>query len=146
MLQNYIAVALRNLARNRLYSGISILALAVGLCGATLAGVTLRNELTYERFIPGYKHTYLAAAVAIPTGHPALYNLTSPSFIAALLKLNFPQVRAVTRIVAAEVRLQHEQTTAQETVYWADPNVFDLLPLSVFAGNLRKALQRPDGI
>ena len=146
MLQNYIAVALRNLARNRLYSGISILALAVGLCGAMLAGVTLRNELTYERFIPGYEHTYLAAAVAVPTGHPPLINLTSPSFVAALLKLNFPQISAVTRIVPAEVRLQHEQTTAKETVYWADPNAFDLLRLPAFAGDLQKALQRPDGI
>src|SRR5712671_790190 len=146
MLQNYIAVALRNLARNRLYSGISILALAVGLCGAMLAGVTLRNELTYERFIPGYEHTYLGAAVAVPTGHPPLISLTSPSFVAALLKLNFRQINAVTRIVPAEVRLQHEQTTAKETVYWADPNAFDLLPLPAFAGDLQKALQRPDGI
>ncbi len=146
MLRNYIAVALRNLARNPLSSAISLVGLSVGLCAATLAGVTLRNELTYEHFIPGYERTYLAAAVAVPTGHPALYNLTSPSFIAALLKLNFPQIRAVTRIVAAEVRLQHEQTTAHETVYWADPNAFDVLPLPVFAGDLRKALQRPDGI
>lgn len=146
MLRHYIVVALRNLARNRLYSGISILALAVGLCGAVLAGVTLRNELTYERFVPGYEQTYLAAAVALPTGHPPLVNLTSPSFVAGLLKLNFPQVSAVARIVSAEVRLQHEQTTAKETVYWADPNVFDLLPLPVFAGDLREALQRPEDI
>ena len=146
MLRNYLAVALRNLARNRLYSGISILALAVGLCVATLAGVTLRNELSYERFIPGYEHTYLAAAVGVPTGHPPLYNLTSPSFVAALLRLNVPQISAVTRLAPDEVRLRHEQTTAKETVYWADPNAFDLLPLPVFAGDLQKALRRPDGI
>lgn len=146
MLRNYLAVALRNLARNRLYSGISILALAVGLCVATLAGVTLRNELSYERFIPGYEHTYLAAAVGVPTGHPPLYNLTSPSFVAALLRLNFPQISAVTRLAPDEVRLRHEQTTAKETVYWADPNAFDLLPLPAFAGDLRNGLRRPDGI
>src|SRR5579871_20717 len=126
MLQNYIAVAMRNLARNRLFSGISILALAVGLCGATLAGVTLRNELTYEHFIPGCEHIYLASQLAAPTGHPPLYNLTSPSFVAALLRLNFPQISAVTRLAPDEVRLRHEQTTAKETVYWADPNAFDL--------------------
>lgn len=146
MLRNYIVVALRNLARNPLYSCISILALATGLCGAMLAGVTLRNELTYERFIPGYERTYLAATIATPSGHPPLINSTSPSFVAALLKLNFPQITAVTRIASADVRLQHEQSNAKETLYWADPNVFDLLPLPVFAGDLRKALQRSDGI
>jgi putative ABC transport system permease protein len=146
MLQNYIVVAIRNLARNRLYSCISILGLAVGLCAATLAGVALRNELTYEHFIPGYEHTYLAAAVGVPTGRAPLYNLESPSFIASVLKLNFTQIRAVTRIAAADVHLRHGQTEAKEKIYWADPNAFDLLPLPVFAGDLKGALRRADGI
>jgi putative ABC transport system permease protein len=146
MLRNYIVVALRNLARNRLYTGISILALTVGLCAATLASVTVRNELAYEHFIPGYEHTYLAAAAAIPTGRPPLYNMETPSFVAALLQLNFPQIRAVTRIAAADVHLRHEQVEANERLYWADANAFDLLPLPVFAGNLKQALRRPDGM
>jgi putative ABC transport system permease protein len=146
MLRNYILVALRNLARNRLYSGISILALAVGLCVATLAGVTLRNEFTYEHFIPGSERIYLAPQLAAPAGHPPLYNYTSPSFVAALLRLNFPQISAVTRLASDEVHLRHERTTAKETIYWADPNAFDLLPLPVFAGDLQEALRRADGI
>jgi putative ABC transport system permease protein len=146
VLRNYIAIALRNLARNPLSSAISLVGLAVGLCAATLAGVTLRNDLTYEHFIPGYERTYLAVGVAVPTGHAPLYAPTSPSFVAALLKLNFPQVRAVTRIAPEEVRLRHDQTEAKETIYWADPNAFELLPLPVFAGDLREALRRPDGI
>jgi putative ABC transport system permease protein len=146
MLRNYIVVALRNLARNRLYTGISIVALTVGLCAATLASVTVRNELAYEHFIPGYEHTYLAAAAAIPTGRPPLYTMETPSFVAALLQLNFAQIRAVTRIAAADVHLRHEQVEANERLYWADANAFDLLPLPVFAGNLKQALRRPDGI
>ena len=146
MLRNYIVVALRNLARNPLSSAISLVGLAVGLCAATLAGVTLRNDLTYEHFIPGYERTYLAVGVAAPTGHAPLYAPTSPSFVAALLKLNFPQIRAVTRIASEDVRLRHDQTEAKETIYWADPNAFELLPLPVFAGDLREALRRPDGI
>lgn len=146
MLRNYIAVALRNLARNPLSSGISLVGLAVGLCAATLAGVTLRNDLTYEHFIPGYERTYLAVGVAAPTGHAPLYAPTSPSFVAALLKLNFPQVRAVTRIASDDVRLRHDQTEAKETIYWADPNAFELLPVPVLAGDLSQALRRPDGI
>lgn len=146
MLRNYIAVALRNLARNPLSSSISLVGLAVGLCAATLAGVTLRNELTYEHFIHGYERTYLAVGVAAPAGHAPLYAPTSPSFVAALLKLNFPQIRAVTRIAPEDVRLRHDQTESKETIYWADPNAFELLPLALFAGDLREALRRPDGI
>jgi putative ABC transport system permease protein len=146
MLRNYLAAALRNLVRNRLYSAISVFCLAVGLCAATLAGVIIRNELTYEHFIHGYEQTYLASNVATPTGHEPLHDLGSPSFVAAVLKLNLPQIRAVTRIAAADVHLRHDQVQAQERLYWADPNAFELLRIPVFAGNLDAALNRPDGI
>jgi len=66
--------------------------------------------------------------VAVPTGHAPLYAPTSPSFVAALLKLNFPQIRAATRIAPEDLRLRHDQTEARETIYWADPNAFELLP------------------
>jgi putative ABC transport system permease protein len=146
MLRNYAAAALRYLARNQVYCAISVLGLALGLAAATLAGVTLRNELSYEHFIPGFEHTYLAANVATPTGHPPLYSDESPSFVGSLLKLNIRQIEAVTRIAEADVRLKHTATEAAEKIYWADPNALDLLPLPVVAGQLRDALRRSDGI
>lgn len=146
MLLNYFTVALRNLAQSRLYSAISILGLAVGLCAATLAGVVLRSELTYEHFISDYREIYFATTVATPTGRAPFYSPGAPSFVAGILKLNLPQARAVTRIVAADVRLRHDQVEAQEKLYWADPNAFDLLRLPVIAGELARALQSPDNI
>ena len=146
MLLDYLAVALRNLAQNRLYSGISILGLALGLCAATLAGVVLRSELTYEHFMAGYANTYFAATVGAPSGRAPFYSAGAPSFVAGLLKLNLPQARAITRIVAADVHLRHERVEAPEKLYWADPNVFDVLRLPVIAGDLAGALRNPDNI
>ena len=146
MLRNYVVGALRELARNQLYAAISILGLAVGLCAATLAGLTLRNDLTWEHFIPGYENTYLAVGVAAPTGHTPLYSRESPAFVAGILTLNLRQIRAVTRIAAADVHLRHDQVEAQERIYWADSNAFDVLRLPVFAGDPVAALRRPDGI
>jgi hypothetical protein len=60
MLRNYLAAALRNLARNRFYSGLSIASLAIGLCAALLTGLVIRNQLSYDHFIRGYERTYLA--------------------------------------------------------------------------------------
>jgi hypothetical protein len=79
--------------------------------------------------------------VIIPTGRASVYNLASPGFVASVFKLNFRQIRAVTRIASTDVRLQHDQIEAAESVYWADPNAFELLPLPVLAGDL-KHLQR----
>jgi putative ABC transport system permease protein len=146
MLRNYWAAALRNLASSRFYAGISIIGLSVGVCAALLAALVIRNQLTTEHFIDGYERTYLAAAVLVPTGRPPMYDTASPSWIAALLRLKFKDIEAVTRITDQDVRLRSGQIEAKEKIYWADPNVFDVLPLPVSSGNLRTSLQRADGI
>ena len=89
MFRNYFAAALRNLARNRLYSGIGIFALSIGLCAALLMGLMAYSELSYDHFIAGFQHTYLAGAVLMPPGRAPMYNAESPSAAAALLK-NIP--------------------------------------------------------
>jgi putative ABC transport system permease protein len=146
MLRNYLAAGLRSLSRSRLYSAISVLGLAVGLCVAILAGLVIRCETTFDRFIPGYQQIYLLGAVLVPTGHPPLYDAETPSWIAPALMPRFGQIEAVTRVALETVRLQEGRVEAQEMIYWADPNVFDVLPLPVIAGDLRSALRRPDSI
>jgi putative ABC transport system permease protein len=44
MFRNYLAAALRNLARNRLYAAITIAGLAIGFAAAMLIGLFVRDE------------------------------------------------------------------------------------------------------
>jgi putative ABC transport system permease protein len=55
-------------------------------------------------------------------------------------------VAAATHLVTQDVRMRRGQVESRETIYWADPDVFRVLPLPVFAGVLDAALQRPDGL
>ena len=52
MLGNYLITALRNLERNRLYAAITILGLAAAFAAAILIGQFVRNELTYDHWVP----------------------------------------------------------------------------------------------
>lgn len=146
MFRNCLAAALRSLARSRIYSAISVAGLAIGLCAAILVGLIVQNESSYDRFLPGYQHIYLAGEVLIPAGHPGLYSTATPSWIAAPLGQRFSQIEAVTRLALQEVRLQHGAVKAREKVYWADPNAFDILRFPTLVGDLQGALRRPDGI
>jgi len=141
-----LAAALRSFARSRIYSAISVFGLAVGLCAAILVGLIVHNESSYDHFLPGYEHIYLAGEVLIPSGHPGLYSTATPSWIAPALGQRFAQIEAVTRLARQEVRLQHGAVKARETIYWADPNVFDVLRFPTLRGDLQTALQRPDSI
>ena len=55
MLRNYLAAAFRNLSRNRLYAGVTIAGLSIGFAAAMLIGLFVRDEFSYDRFVPGHE-------------------------------------------------------------------------------------------
>jgi putative ABC transport system permease protein len=52
MLRNYLTVAFRNLVANKLHAAINIGGLAVGLAACLLILLFVRDELSYERWLP----------------------------------------------------------------------------------------------
>jgi putative ABC transport system permease protein len=146
MLRNYLVASLRNLVRNRLYASISIVGLGIGLCGALLALLVVRNQLTRDRFIAGYEHLYLAATITRTPGGVVDYSRPTDSRVAALLKERFPAVRQTARLVLENGGLQVRDHAADELIYWVDPQFFDIAQFPAVAGDLARALRRPDGL
>ena len=68
MFHNYLVTALNNLARNRLYAAITILGLAVAFAVAILVGQFVRNEFSYDRWLPGHDHVYKLVSLVEPAG------------------------------------------------------------------------------
>ncbi len=146
MFRNCLAAALRHLARNKLYAAISVLGLAVGLCTALLAALVVHNQLSHDHFIPGYDRVYMGVTVITPPGHATIYLGTTNTFVGPQLALRISEIQAVTRLLYDTATLRHGNVAASETVFWADPNAFEVLPLPTVAGNLQTALSRPDTI
>jgi putative ABC transport system permease protein len=58
MLQNYLKIALRNLLRNKVYSFINILGLAIGVCTCLVIFLLVSFELSFENFQPDRERIY----------------------------------------------------------------------------------------
>jgi putative ABC transport system permease protein len=58
MFRNYFKTAWRNLLKNKVYSTLNIMGLAVGMAVALLIGLWTYNEYTYDRFLPNYQQLY----------------------------------------------------------------------------------------
>ena len=54
MLQNYLKIAWRTMARNKVYSAINIVGLAVGMAVAMLIGLWIWDELSYNKYHQNY--------------------------------------------------------------------------------------------
>ena len=139
MFRNYLAAALRNLARNRLYAAINVVGLSVGFATALLIGLFVRHETTFDRFIPGYQNVYkLSNGLRYPGGHNDLPTEDVRSWMPVELKLNLPQIDQMARLSSlfSPASLRHGEVEAiEKRFHWADPNIFEVLPLPVYAGN-----------
>src|SRR5580698_709104 len=90
MFRNYLMATLRNLARNRLYAGINIIGLAVGFAAAILIGLFVRDEFTYDHFIPAHQRVFRVATYRIVPGSSPMFIPVVPPDLAAWMKLDLP--------------------------------------------------------
>jgi putative ABC transport system permease protein len=146
MFRNCLAAALRHLARNKLYTAISVLGLSIGLSTSLIAALVIHDYLSHDHFIPGYERIYVVTSAFTPPGHATVYYDSTLAFVGPQLALKFSEIQAMTRLYADNVTLRNANVEAHEQVYWADPNAFEVLPLPVVAGDLKTALSRPDTI
>ena len=146
MLRNYIAAAFGNLSRNWLYSGITILGLAVSFAAAILIGLYLRDEYSFDRFVPDYQRVYrIAMDLDLPGEKPLRWDTVMGS-LAANLKLDFPEIERTARMELIDISLRHGDFEATEPVGWVDPGFFRIMRFPVLAGDPDAAIEAPDGL
>jgi putative ABC transport system permease protein len=149
MFRNYLATALRNLARNRLYVAISILGLAVAFAAAILIAQFVRNEFSYDRWIPGYQQVYKITSTIVNPGQPPIQDDVDQAILAGQLRAVFPGAEAIVRLrqYVLQVKYRPSDTAVTDHSFaWVDPDIFKVLPLPVLGGNLSSALQQADTV
>jgi putative ABC transport system permease protein len=149
MLRNCLAAALRNLARNRLYAGVTIAGLAIGLAAALLIGLYVRDELTFDRWVPGHERIYQVTNTIGRGAGPPIETKLSQIKLAKLLKAEFPEIETAARLSGSyfppAVR-RGDFTATEQNLYWTDSDFFRIFPLPTVAGDLRHALDAPDEV
>jgi putative ABC transport system permease protein len=151
MFGNYLATALSNLARNWLYAAISIFGLAVSFAGGILVAQFVRNEFSYDKWIPGYENVYKLTTGLQQPGQPAIHGDIVFAALKRELKDQYPAVIATARLMqAVPTILQTPDTgeggTIDEAFAWADPEIFQIFPLPTVQGDLKTALEQPDTV
>ena len=145
MLRHYVALALRNVARTKLYAAISVVGLAIGFGAAALIGLYVHDELTYDGWLPNHERIFQVSA-ASSTGQPSG---VGPSDLGKWVEEEYPQLEHVTRLFRDQAFFVPSDRTdfkANEPMVWADANVFGVFQFPVVAGSLDGALEKPDSL
>lgn len=91
MVFNYIKIAWRNLLKNKIYSAINILGLAIGVAVTILIGLWVYHEYSYDKFLPGYQQVYQVKRNFDSNGNILTFNTTSLK-LANTLRHEIPEI------------------------------------------------------
>jgi putative ABC transport system permease protein len=140
MFRSYFNSAVANLLRNKLHAAINLMGLALGLATAILIGLYVRDELTFEHFLPGYEDVYRLETVDMgQDGRPHI-SAGIPHELAGALRDNFPEIAAMTRRTAALYGFRHGDIEATEVPNSVDPEFLQVLGYRLIAGDPATAL------
>ncbi len=146
MLGNYLKVAIRNLMKHRLYSGINVLGLSVGLALVLMTLLYLQFEYSYDRWHTQGDQLY---RVSIRVQRADAQGEESHVFTPPIgpdMQAEFPEVQAYTRISTEQpAYLSYENEAIQvDGIHYADTSFFSLFDFPWLAGDARTALARPN--
>ena len=144
MIGNYLIVAFRNLVRHKLYSFINIAGLTVGLTCAIFIILFVRDQLSYDRWIPGTENLYRLEMRINSPGKPSMPSAMTP-FIAAQAALdNIPEVQARARLVRHAATILVGNRQFPQNVDFVDPNFLEMIRLPLAAGDPASVFSRPE--
>lgn len=147
MIKNYIKTAFRSLTKNKGFTAINVLGLALGIASCLLIVFYVFDELGYDKYNTKAERIYRFNS-DIKFGGNANSYAVSPAPMAAAIKQDFPEVEDVVRFRdkgGAQVRKGNQEISEMNMVY-ADPSLFNVFTLPMLYGNAVTALKEPHSI
>ena len=141
MIKNYIKTAIRSLRKNKGFTAINVLGLALGLASCLLIIFYVFDELNYDKYNTKADRIYRINEDISFGGNSNSYAVT-PAPMAAALKNDFPEVEQVVRFRSrGELQVKKGNQDIQENaVVYADPAIFKVFTLPMIDGDPATAL------
>jgi len=155
MIKNYLAIAFRQLRRQRMYAAVKIGGFALSIAACLLIALYIQNELSYDRSYPDASRIFRVVGYVGPNG--SLQKWTAfPAPMAGAIKKDFPEVERSGRMMPArqfsgaganEIKPEGARENSYEEGFtYADQGLISLLKLPVIAGDEEHALTEPHTI
>jgi len=144
MFNHYLKTALRNLRRQKGYSFLNILGLALGLACSILIIFYLHHELSYDRFHANADRIFRVTAEGLAGGNPVNMAITPNPMPRSLLS-RYPEVRSAARIRRGEtIPVKYaDKEFIESGIAYADPGLFQVFTFPLVRGDVQTALEKP---
>ncbi len=147
MIKNNIKMAFRSLTKNKAFTAINVLGLALGLASCLLIIFYVADELSYDRYNTKADRIYRVNEDLKLGENNVLYAVCMPP-LAQALKNDFPYVENAVRIKNLGSRHVRKGTVniLENRMAFADPSLFDVFTLPMITGSPASALAEPNSV
>jgi len=153
MFENYFKIAWRTMARQKMYTGITVGGLALGLATCLVIFLYIRHELSFDK---GYVHGERLYRMYNDFRGPDAARWTSlPPMVAQIMKTDYPEVEKAGRLIPQKWqeagsnlfrREDQVENLYEEGFVYADNELLTILEIPFVSGNRETALVKPNSI
>jgi putative ABC transport system permease protein len=146
MIKNYLAIALRNIRQNALYSFINISSLAIGLAACLVIYLFISDELAFDSFHSKKESIYRLDEVQNFTGTNVQKVALSMGGMGPTLAAEYPEILSFTRFWNRGKQLvdKGETNFLIENVAMVDSTFLEFFDYSVVQGDRNTSLDEPN--
>ncbi|HTD98252.1 MAG TPA: ABC transporter permease [Mucilaginibacter sp.] len=146
MIKNYLKIAWRNLFRNKFFSAINILGLALGLACSLLIILWVENELSVDAFHANGSRLYMVYERQY-YDHKAVGQYATPGVLADQMKKDIPEIEYSTNIgFDNQNTFKVGNKILKLSGSAADADFFKMFSFPLLQGNAQTALNTASGI
>jgi len=141
MFKNFLKIAFRNLLRNKSFSAINIIGLAIGMASAIIILLWIQNEMSYDQFHQKKDRIYEVWNRAFFSNQLSSWN-TTPKVLARALEKDLPEVEQATRVNwPSDHLLGIGDKRLLVTGYMVDSNFLQMFSFPLLNGNPASSLK-----
>jgi putative ABC transport system permease protein len=147
MFKNYLKLIYRNLLRQKLYTGINILGLSIGLTCCILIGLYVVDELSYDKYQKNYDRIYRVVLHG-KFGTSELEGPIAPAPLAEAMLRDIPEIEKAFRIYifGTQAIIHENKLFYQNDFFYADSTLLTEFHYDFLEGDPAKALSRPNSM
>ncbi len=145
MIFNYFKLAVRIMVRQRVSSVIKLSGLALGIACCLVLFLYVQHEMSFDRFHEKADNIYRVHQVSEKEGVMDGY-AGSPSPLGPMLQQEFPEIQKTVRIGVNGYKLVCEGRYFYETIFYADPEIFEVFTLPLVKGYADSAFRDPHSL
>lgn len=146
MFKYFFKTAIRAFLREKMYTLLNIIGLAIGIAVALIILLYLQQDLTFDKYHKNAKNIYRVNSIYTASGKETKFAL-SPVAFGPRIKEELPEVKAYVRLSnTGRRKIKNGEKELYENIYVADSGLFDIFTHEFLQGDPITCFRYPNSI